>query len=239
MHLDSADQLLLLLSQATRRWAETDDLDAALHDIVYTCCRVVPCHSAAIGVTSTVPSRQPVDVRAASDPDEFAVLLDIVAQVPGSPGVLAAATMSTVHCPDLALEDRPALRDFAAATVQRTMVRATMAFALQLRGRLIGVLNLYCTDPADLHQLAQERAHAIADHAAIIIGTRELEQRADNLEVALQNSRIIGAAIGILVERHRITKDAAFDILRVASQKLNRKLSVVADELVATGSIAR
>ena len=106
-----------------------------------------------------------------------------------------------------------------------------------LRGRLVGVLNLYFADPQDLHPLAFERATAIADHAAIVIGTRELEQRADNLQVALQNSRTIGAAIGILVERRKITREAAFETLRTRSQQLNRKLFLVAEELVSTGCI--
>ncbi len=236
---EALDSGLLALSRAARRWAETEDLDSALHDLVYTCCQLVPCHSAAVGVTSTVPDRQPVGMRAASDPDEFAVLLDILAEVSSSPGVTAAGTMSSVRCRDLTSETRPGLHEFARLTVERTTVRATAAFALQLRGRLIGVLNVYFSDPGDLDDAAYERAAAIADHAAIVIGSREVEQRAENLELALKNSRTIGAAIGILVERYRVTDTAAFEILRTVSQQQNRKLSSVAENLLVTGSIDR
>jgi AmiR/NasT family two-component response regulator len=46
---------------------------------------------------------------------------------------------------------------------------------------------------------------------------------------------VIGQAQGILIERERITADEAFDILRRASQHLNRRLREVARDLVDTG----
>jgi AmiR/NasT family two-component response regulator len=61
--------------------------------------------------------------------------------------------------------------------------------------------------------------------------------RIANLEVALQSARTIGAAMGILVERHKITADAAYAKLTSASQHLNRKLREVAEELVQTGEL--
>ena len=44
-------------------------------------------------------------------------------------------------------------------------------------------------------------------------------------------------AIGILMERHRVTADDAFALLTAASQRENRKLRVLADRLVLTGSL--
>ena len=225
---------VLELSWAARRWAESDDLDAVLHDVVFSCCRLVRCHSAAIAVTTAVPVR-PVQVRAASHPDEFATLLDIVSRVPHSPGLKAAALQSTVICSDLAAECRSDLVDFARQTVQRTPIRATTAFALVVRGKLVGVMNLYAERAHGLDGRAHVRAAALADLAAIAISSRATEHRAIHLEVALRNSRTIGAAIGILVERRRVTQTAAFEMLRETSQRANRKLHVLAEEIVATG----
>jgi AmiR/NasT family two-component response regulator len=45
----------------------------------------------------------------------------------------------------------------------------------------------------------------------------------------------IGEALGILMERERITADQAFDVLRRASQHLNVKLRDIAQNLVDTG----
>lgn len=54
-----------------------------------------------------------------------------------------------------------------------------------------------------------------------------------NLEKALETRDIIGQAKGILMARQRIDADAAFDVLRLASQRTNKKLRDVASELVA------
>jgi AmiR/NasT family two-component response regulator len=53
--------------------------------------------------------------------------------------------------------------------------------------------------------------------------------------LALGTREVIGQAQGILMERERITPGQAFDILRHASQHLNRKLRDVAQDLVDTG----
>ena len=63
------------------------------------------------------------------------------------------------------------------------------------------------------------------------------EDKADNLQMALLRSRTIGAAIGILMERHRINADDAFKLLGTVSQNTNTKLVEVAADLVDTGNL--
>ncbi len=55
-----------------------------------------------------------------------------------------------------------------------------------------------------------------------------------NLEKALETRDIIGQAKGILMARQQIDADAAFDVLRRASQRSNTKLRDVASDLVAS-----
>lgn len=59
-----------------------------------------------------------------------------------------------------------------------------------------------------------------------------------HLEEALRSSRKIGAAMGIVMAYRRVGEDAAFEILRKASQDSNRKVRVLADEIVRTGDLA-
>ena len=65
----------------------------------------------------------------------------------------------------------------------------------------------------------------------------QAERRAANLEAALTTNRQIGAAIGILMHRHKLTEPQGFELLRETSQRTNRKLRDVADELVFTGAL--
>lgn len=60
-----------------------------------------------------------------------------------------------------------------------------------------------------------------------------------NLEIALQSSRVIGMAVGIVMERCKLTPDEAFDLLVSVSQHEHRKLREIADDLVLTGAIPR
>ncbi|WP_460606040.1 ANTAR domain-containing protein [Jatrophihabitans fulvus] len=67
------------------------------------------------------------------------------------------------------------------------------------------------------------------------VATAAAATRSDHLMVALENSRRIGAAMGILMSNHKIAEQQAFDLLRVASQRGNRKLRDVADGVIETG----
>ncbi|HET6909974.1 MAG TPA: ANTAR domain-containing protein [Mycobacteriales bacterium] len=58
-----------------------------------------------------------------------------------------------------------------------------------------------------------------------------------NLNIALQTSREIGAAIGVLMATRRISADRAFDLLREHSQRTHRKVRDIAADVVFTGSL--
>lgn len=53
-----------------------------------------------------------------------------------------------------------------------------------------------------------------------------------NLEAALESSRTIGAAVGLVMGRCRCTRDAAFEYLVTQSQNRNVKLRLIAGEIV-------
>jgi AmiR/NasT family two-component response regulator len=63
------------------------------------------------------------------------------------------------------------------------------------------------------------------------------QQRSANLQVALESSRQIGMAIGILMSSRLLTADQAFEELRRTSQQLNRKVRDVALEVNETGAL--
>ena len=91
--------------------------------------------------------------------------------------------------------------------------------------RLVVQLFAICGDLAD----AEDIASLFATHAAIALGhARDY----DNLQTALATRKIIGQAIGILMERYDLDEDRAFAFLRRASSHSNVKLRDVAQELV-------
>lgn len=58
-----------------------------------------------------------------------------------------------------------------------------------------------------------------------------------NLTTALDTSRQIGMAVGILAARHRVSDEEAFALLRLTSQELNRKLRDIAQVVTRTGEL--
>lgn len=59
--------------------------------------------------------------------------------------------------------------------------------------------------------------------------------RETNLEQAVESHRLIGQAVGILIERHRLLPNAAFHRLKEASHKRNLKLREVARRVTESG----
>jgi GAF domain-containing protein len=123
--------------------------------------------------------------------------------------------------------------------VTRTPVRSVLSFGLTLNGRAMGVLTFYARHPEAFDSGAQGRAALLADHATIAIEAASVADRAENLRTALDSNRWIGAAVGVLVERHKCSPEQAFDLLRVVSQRTNRRLAELAEELVRTGKVAQ
>jgi hypothetical protein len=78
---------------------------------------------------------------------------------------------------------------------------------------------------------------AAVELAALRTRAEAAEDRADNLERALMTNRRIGMAIGILLERLRLTEEQAFDVLRRESMRQNVRVAQVAEQVVYTGTL--
>jgi GAF domain-containing protein len=139
------------------------------------------------------------------------------------------------YADDLADDPRwPHFGPLAAAAGMRSL----LALPLTTNGSF-GALNLYARYPAAFGVVDRGKGVILASLASLALSNARLhedeERRADNLHAALTARGVIGQAQGILMERERVTADLAFDILRRASQHLNRKLRDVAQDLVDTG----
>jgi AmiR/NasT family two-component response regulator len=58
-----------------------------------------------------------------------------------------------------------------------------------------------------------------------------------HIEIVLRTARTIGVAMGIIVERHKVSECEAFHALADVSQRSNRKLRDIAADLVYTGEL--
>ena len=115
-------------------------------------------------------------------------------------------------------------------------VKSILSYPLIVRNDGIGALNLY----SDLEEAFDENderiGQAFATHATLTLtharGYWSKEKARLSLERALETRGVIDQAKGILMARTGSDPDRAFESLRRASQRTNKKVSELAREIV-------
>ncbi|MCH5676683.1 GAF and ANTAR domain-containing protein [Streptomyces gilvus] len=91
-----------------------------------------------------------------------------------------------------------------------------------------GALNLYSRRPGAFGKDIETAGWLLASHAAVALADA---RTIDQLEDAMKTRHAIGEAMGILMERHKLSEDDAFAVLRRISQHHNIKLRDVAQRV--------
>lgn len=201
-------------------------VDKAVDDIVLAAKRTVP------GCSYASFSRRGEDggvvTLAATDPE--ALVLDrLQYEFGGGPGLTALSANEIVSVPDVATEAR--WPEFASRAAE--VVGSVLAAPIPDERRptdAVGSLNIYGSEPNAFAARSSEAAIVLASHLAVLLA---MATTIDQLQYALEARDVIGQAKGILMERERLNPEQAFDVLRRASQRQNRKLRDVAAELTA------
>ena len=203
------------------------ELEPALQAIVSTA--VTTLRSAQHAGLITVSRGLLVPQAATGRPPE---LLDELQQkLGGGPCVDAAQQQVLIRIDDMRRESR--WPDFA-AEAGNVGVCSMVCVPLRVHEQRLGTLSLYSGSTSAFSRHDERVTALFATLAAIALAEA---QRTDQLQTALANRDIIGQGKGILMERHRITSDAAFSRLSKASQDANMKLTAVARHLVETGEL--
>jgi len=166
-----------------------------------------------------------------TDPD--AVSIDAAQYRTGDGPCLAAFEENQIfRLPDTVEPHR--WTDFAATALQHG-IRSTLSLPLIVGSSALGALNLYSRTANALAN--EDEAMVFALQAATVLANAQAytasQTLARNLEVALEARAPIEQAKGILMAQLGCDPDEAFEILRSASQKQNRKVRELAIEMVA------
>jgi len=193
----------------------------------------VPCTFA----TVVAPAGGVLDAIAASDPSGLR-FERLQIHVGEGPSLDAATDGIALSVDDLTTETRWT-RVVPAAIAAG--VRSVLSVAIG--GGTGAALSLYAGEPGAFGHNASAHARRFAHHIRLVLGTMELHEQdvaiVEQLRVGLESRTVIGQAQGIVMERERITAEAAFEILRTASQHTNVKLREIATRVVETGEVPR
>jgi GAF domain-containing protein len=115
--------------------------------------------------------------------------------------------------------------------VTAAKIRSVLHVPMKAGDQVIGVLSLYTLHPDAFTADDEAIAHILAQHASVAVATARQE---DTLAGAVDARKLVGQAMGILMERFDLDGDQAFAVLRRYSQDTNTKLRDVAQHLVDT-----
>lgn len=107
-------------------------------------------------------------------------------------------------------------------------------------GLALGYLNLYGRGRRDA---VEPTVRTLADQAAAVVANglvyRSAVELSHHLGKALESRGVIEQAKGVVMAWQGCDADAAFDILRRVSQRENRKLRLVAEDIVTKATAPR
>lgn len=173
-------------------------------------------------------------------PDTIVASAEFVRQVDAvqygigeGPCITAAATGVTVHSGALGAD---AAWPRFGARVRRLGVHSALSLPLVTAQGVLGAMNVYAHAEDAFDDRAVHVGELFAVPAAIAVqNAQTLSQAlrlAGQLEVGLKTRAVIDQAVGILISRSGATPEEAFSSLTVLSQKENRKLALIAGQVV-------
>jgi GAF domain-containing protein len=114
--------------------------------------------------------------------------------------------------------------------------RSSLSLPIAAHTHTAGALNLYSPAPHGFDNARLTALHSLASQAtgAIAIAQRiaDAQDFTDDLRNALKSRAVIDQAIGVIMGQQRCAADAAFQILRSASQHRNLKLRDLCADLL-------
>ena len=129
--------------------------------------------------------------------------------------------------------------DYVSHVVGAAGALSSLSVPLPYQGSSIGALNTYSSQPGafaspESLQAGLEVAEVIAVAVANAEAHWQLGEQARNMRLAMESRAVIEQAKGVLMAQRHVDADQAFEMLREASQRYNRKLRDIAAGIVAS-----
>ncbi len=202
-------------------------VDETIDAVVQFALQALSCTYA--GVALYARGSQP-EVAAVTDP-VVADVYNLQIDTQNGPLVTALRDRATILIRDTLTDDRwPEWAEKVAALGVRSVLDVPLATGNEGRSS-VGVLGLYSDRPDAFGEDDEAIAHILARHASVAVASARHEE---TMAQAVDARKLVGQAMGILMERFDVDGDRAFAILKRYSQDTNTKLRDVAQQLVDT-----
>jgi GAF domain-containing protein len=123
--------------------------------------------------------------------------------------------------------------DYVAHLLRTSRVLSSLSVPLPYQGSTIGALNVYSSrEKAFASPESLAAGLDVAEVVAIAVANADthaqLGDQARNMRIAMDSRAVIEQAKGVLMAQRHVDAEQAFEILRAASQRYNRKLRDIA-----------
>ena len=219
--------LARMFSELATELNGSGDIDSTLQRVVALAVDTIPaCDYAGISW-----ARTGLEIETPAATDDLVMVCDAAQYEYGEgPSVESVLDGTTFVIKDM--RDEPRWPRFAERANELGMLSLMSCRLASPRG-VMGALNLYSRSlNAFSDSDTQQIASLYASHASLALANRMLEA---DLKTAVDTRGLIGQAIGILIERHKVTSQQAFELLVRGSQRLHIKLRELAVQVVETG----
>jgi GAF domain-containing protein len=139
-----------------------------------------------------------------------------------------------VSVDDVATDDRWSPEWTALAT--SIGIRSVLHLPLASADQPVGVLSFFSEQRGGFGPDDLAVGHILARHASVAVANARSEE---TMAQAVDARKLVGQAMGILMERFDLDGDRAFEVLRRYSQDSNTKLRDVAQQLIDTRKLPR
>jgi GAF domain-containing protein len=206
---------------------DADGVEETIEAVVQFALQALNCSYAGIALTAKGAQAQ---VAAVTDP-VVADVYDLQLSSSVGPLVTVLRERTTVLIRDTTTDDRwPEWAAKVAALGVRSVLDVPLLTGSDVT-RTVGALGLYSQTPDAFGDDDEAIAHILARHAAVAVASARHDE---TMTTAVDARKLVGQAMGILMERFDVDSDRAFAILQRYSQDNNIKLRDVAQQLIDT-----
>ena len=190
----------------------------------------------AVAVSLTVLSRGQFDTRASTH--DLALRADSLQYELGRGPCVDAVLEDTANLSgDVATDTR--WGEWGPRVAADLGVRSVLAYRLllEVEQAAIASLNVYSTEVEAFDEQSLHLGVVLATHGSLLLSAVIARDVAADLAGSLQTNREVGVAMGVLMYRHRLTREQAFALLRLAGQQKGLAVAEVAATVAETGDV--
>lgn len=136
---------------------------------------------------------------------------------------------------DITLEKEYKYQDIA----RKEGLCSLLCMPLNLKGKVIGVLNSYTSYPHEFTETEVDVLRSIANLAAVAIDNSDLLTKTKNIQEELEARKRIDRAKGILMREEKLTEEEAYLKIKKYSMDSRKSMKEIAEAIILTDEMKK